>query len=337
MVEPPSSEPKVAIITGASRGIGAHLVKGFRAIGYRVVATSRSIGTSDVAADPAVLAIDGDIASPDTAERVVGAAIERYGRIDTLVNNAGIFIPKPFVDYSQADFAAATAANLAGFFHISQRAASRMLQAGSGHIVNITAAISEQPVASLPSALAALTKGGLNAVTRALGIEYAGRGIRVNAVSPGVIETPMHAPAMHAFLAGLQPMGRMGAHAGRRRRRALSRTGAIRHRRDPARRRRRSRRPLVSAEMWPDRRLTDLLEIEHPLVLAPMAGFGTVELAAAVCAAGGLGSIGCGPVPPPAAAKTIAELRALTNKPINVNFFCHAPAKADAGRERVLA
>ena len=334
MVEPPSSEPKVVIITGASRGIGAHLVKGFRAIGYRVVATSRSIGTSDVAADPAVLAIDGDIASPDTAERVVGAAIERYGRIDTLVNNAGIFIPKPFVDYSQADFAAATAANLAGFFHISQRAASRMLQAGSGHIVNITAAISEQPAASLPSALAALTKGGLNAVTRALAIEYAKQGIRVNAVSPGVIETPMHAPAMHAFLAGLQPMGRMGAHAGRRRRRALSRTGAIRHRRDPARRRRRSRRPLVSAEMWPDRRLTDLLEIEHPLVLAPMAGFGTVELAAAVCAAGGLGSIGCGPVPPPAAAKTIAELRALTNKPINVNFFCHAPAKADAGRER---
>ena len=210
MVEPPSSEPKVAIITGASRGIGAHLVKGFRAIGYRVVATSRSIGTSGVAADPAVLAIDGDIASPDTAERVVGAAIERYGRIDTLVNNAGIFIPKPFVDYSQADFAVATATNLAGFFHISQRAASRMLQAGSGHIVTITAAISEQPVASLPSALAALTKGGLNAVTRALGIEYAGQGIRVNAVSPGVIETPMHAPAMHGFLAGLQPMGRMG-------------------------------------------------------------------------------------------------------------------------------
>ena len=210
MVEPLSSEPKVVIITGASRGIGAHLVKGFRAIGYRVVATSRSIGNSAVAADPAVLAIDGDIASPDTAERVVGAAIERYGRIDTLVNNAGIFIPKPFVDYSQADFAAATAANLAGFFHISQRAASRMLQAGSGHIVNITAAISEQPVASLPSALAALTKGGLNAVTRALAIEYAKQGIRVNAVSPGVIETPMHAPAMHAFLAGLQPMGRMG-------------------------------------------------------------------------------------------------------------------------------
>jgi NAD(P)-dependent dehydrogenase (short-subunit alcohol dehydrogenase family) len=209
VVEPASPEPKVAIITGASRGIGAHLVKGFRTIGYRVVATSRSITTS--AADPEVMAIAGDIASPDTAERVVGAAIERYGRIETLVNNAGIFIPKPFADYSQADFAAAGAVNLAGFFHISRRAASRMLQACSGHIVTITAAISEQPVASLPSALAALTKGGLNAVTRALAIEYAGQGIRVNAVSPGVIETPMHALAMHAFLAGLQPMGRMGA------------------------------------------------------------------------------------------------------------------------------
>ena len=131
MVEPASSEPKVVIITGASRGIGAHLVKDFRATGYRVVATSRSIRTSAVAADPAVLAIDGDIASPDTAERVVAAAIDRYGRIDTLVNNAGIFIPKPFVEYSQADFAAASATNLAGFFHISQRAASHMLKTGS--------------------------------------------------------------------------------------------------------------------------------------------------------------------------------------------------------------
>jgi NAD(P)-dependent dehydrogenase (short-subunit alcohol dehydrogenase family) len=210
VIEPARSEPKVAIITGASRGIGAHLVKGFRGIGYRVVATSRSIGTSEVAADPAVLAVDGDIGAPEIAERVVDAAIGRFGRIDTLVNNAGVFIPKPFIDYSPADFATMTAVNLAGFFHLSQKVASRMLQAGSGHIVNITAAISEQPVASLPSALAALTKGGLSAVTRALAIEYAKQGIRVNAVSPGVIETPMHAPAMHAFLAGLQPMGRMG-------------------------------------------------------------------------------------------------------------------------------
>jgi NAD(P)-dependent dehydrogenase (short-subunit alcohol dehydrogenase family) len=127
-----------------------------------------------------------------------------------LVNNAGVFIPKQFIDYSEADFATMCAVNLGGFFHISQKAASRMLQAGSGHIVNITATIAEQPMASLPAALAALTKGGLNAVTRALAIEYASRGVRVNAVSPGVIRTPMHSRQMHEFLAGLQPIGRMG-------------------------------------------------------------------------------------------------------------------------------
>jgi NAD(P)-dependent dehydrogenase (short-subunit alcohol dehydrogenase family) len=200
-------EQKVVVITGASRGIGASLVEGFRKIGYGVVANSRSL---DTAGDPAVLVVDGDIAGRDTAERIVNGAIERFGRIDTLVNNAGIFIPKPFLDYSEADFATMIAVNLGGFFHLSQQAASWMLRAGSGHIVNITATIAEQPVASLPAALAALTKGGLNAVTRSLAIEYASRGVRVNAVSPGVIRTPMHSPQMHEFLAALQPMSRMG-------------------------------------------------------------------------------------------------------------------------------
>jgi NAD(P)-dependent dehydrogenase (short-subunit alcohol dehydrogenase family) len=204
------SERKVAVITGASRGIGAALVKGFHGIGYGIVANSRSIAKSDVAGDPAIVAVAGDIAEPDTAERIVSAAIERFGRIDTLINNAGAFIPKPFIDYSGADFATMTAVNLAGFFHVTQKVASSMLQAGSGHIVNITATIAEQPVASLPAALAALTKGGLNAVARSLAIEYAGRGIRVNAVSAGAIKTPMHPPEAHQFLAGLQPMGRMG-------------------------------------------------------------------------------------------------------------------------------
>jgi NAD(P)-dependent dehydrogenase (short-subunit alcohol dehydrogenase family) len=202
-----ASEQKVVVITGASRGIGASLVEGFRKIGYGVVANSRSI---DNAGDPAVLVVDGDIADRDTAERIVDAAIERFGRIDTLVNNAGIFIPKQFIDYSEADFATMIAVNLGGFFHLSQKAATSMLRAGSGHIVNITATIAEQPVASLPAALAALTKGGLNAVTRSLAVEYANRGIRVNAVSPGVIRTPMHSHQMHEFLAALQPMGRMG-------------------------------------------------------------------------------------------------------------------------------
>jgi NAD(P)-dependent dehydrogenase (short-subunit alcohol dehydrogenase family) len=202
-----ASERKVVIITGASRGIGAELLKAYRENGYRVVATARSIGKSD---DPSILMVEGDIASPETAERIFSLAVERFGRIDTLVNNAGVFISKPFTEYSAADFMKAAAVNLAGFFHLTQKVAARMLQAGSGHIVNITAAIAEQPMASLAAGLAALTKGGLNAVTRSLAIEYASRNVRVNAVSPGVISTPMHSPEAYGFLAGLQPMGRMG-------------------------------------------------------------------------------------------------------------------------------
>jgi NAD(P)-dependent dehydrogenase (short-subunit alcohol dehydrogenase family) len=201
---------RVAVITGASKGIGARLVREFREIGYGVVANSRSISASAAGGDEMILAVDGDVASPDTAERIVSGAMQRFGRIDTLVNNAGVFIPKPFVDYSESDFAAAIGVNLHGFFHLSRRAASHMLRAGSGHIVNITATIAERPVASLPAALAALTKGGLNAVTRSLAIEYASRGIRVNAVSPGAVKTPMHPAETHEFLSGLQPMGRMG-------------------------------------------------------------------------------------------------------------------------------
>lgn len=202
------SERKVAVITGASRGIGAALLRAYRDIGYHVVASSRSIDQSQ---DPSIIAVDGDIVSAKTADRIVGLAIERYGRIDTLINNAGVFIAKPFTEYSEADFATMVGVNLAGFFQLTQQVAARMLLAGSGHIVNITATIAEQPMASLAAALAALTKGGLNAITRSLAIEYATRNVRVNAVSPGAIATPMHAPEAHDFLASLQPMGRMGA------------------------------------------------------------------------------------------------------------------------------
>jgi NAD(P)-dependent dehydrogenase (short-subunit alcohol dehydrogenase family) len=204
-----STEQKVALITGASQGIGAGLVQGFLDRGYRVVANSRTIKPG-ASAPPEVLTIAGDVTDPQTAERIVGAAVDRFGRIDTLVNNAGIFIPRAFIDYTEADFAAVLSVNLAGFFHVSQRAARRMLERGSGHIVNVTAALADQPQKAVAAALAALTKGGLNAVTRALAIEFADRGVRVNAVAPGVIQTPMHGAGAAASLAGLQPLGRVG-------------------------------------------------------------------------------------------------------------------------------
>jgi NAD(P)-dependent dehydrogenase (short-subunit alcohol dehydrogenase family) len=204
-----SGEPKVAIVTGASQGIGASLVTGFRERGYRVVANSRSI-KPDAFGDQDVLPVDGDIADPRTAERVVGAALDRFGRVDTLVNNAGAFLSRPFVDYTEADFSRLVSVNLAGFFHVSQRAAALMLRQGSGHIVNITTSLVDQPLAAVPAAMAALTKGGLDAVTRSLAIEFADRGVRVNAVAPGIIKTPMHPAENHEFLAGLHPMHRMG-------------------------------------------------------------------------------------------------------------------------------
>jgi NAD(P)-dependent dehydrogenase (short-subunit alcohol dehydrogenase family) len=202
-----SHEQKVAIITGGSQGIGAGLVKAYRDRNFRVVATSRSIKQGS---DRDVLAVAGDIADPATAERVVKEAIARFGRVDTLVNNAGIFIAKPFTDYTAEDFAAKIATNLAGFFHITQRAAAEMLKQGSGHIVSITTSLADQPITGVPAALANLTKGGINSVTKSLAIEYATKGIRVNAVSPGIIKTPMHTPETHEFLAALHPVKHMG-------------------------------------------------------------------------------------------------------------------------------
>ena len=197
--------PRVAIVTGASRGIGAGLTAGFRAAGYRVIGTARSMPHSE---EPDVLAVEGDITEAETAQRVVDRALERFGRIDTLINNAGLFIGKPFTDYTLEDYAAITAVNLDGFFHITQRAIRPMVTQGSGHVVNISTSLVDQADSTRPSALAALTKGGLAAVSRSLAIEYASRGVRCNAVALGVIETPMHDPASYAGMAG--PVGRLG-------------------------------------------------------------------------------------------------------------------------------
>ncbi|HVW37004.1 MAG TPA: SDR family oxidoreductase [Pirellulales bacterium] len=204
-----SQNAKVAIVTGASQGIGARLVEAYLGRGYRVVANSRSIQPGN-AQSPNVLGVPGDISEPETAKRVVRAAVERFGGVDTLVNNAGIFVAKPFVDYTAEDYNRVLTVNLQGFFYVTQQAVREMLKRGSGHIVQITTTLADQPIKGVDAALAALTKGGLNAVTRSLAIEYADKGIRVNAVAPGIVKTPMHAPETHEFLAGLHPLKRMG-------------------------------------------------------------------------------------------------------------------------------
>jgi NAD(P)-dependent dehydrogenase (short-subunit alcohol dehydrogenase family) len=201
------TEQKVAIITGASQGIGSALVKAFRDRNYRVVANSRKIKPSS---DPDILAVPGDIADPKTSQRIVSEALDRFGRIDTLVNNAGIFVARPFTDYTEEDYLLVLAINLGGFFHLTKRVAAEMLKQGSGHIVQITTSLVDHANSQVPSVLASLTKGGLNAATKSLAIEYASKGVRVNAVAPGVIKTPMHGPETHEVLAKLHPVGRMG-------------------------------------------------------------------------------------------------------------------------------
>ncbi|MFG2847153.1 SDR family NAD(P)-dependent oxidoreductase [Kitasatospora sp. NPDC048296] len=198
---------KVAVITGASQGIGAGLVDAYRKLGHAVVATSRTIAPAD---DAGVLTVQGDIADPATAERVIAGAVERFGRVDTLVNNAGVFVAKPFTDYTADDYATVTGVNLTGFFHLTQLAVGQMLAQGGGHIVTITTSLVDNADARVPSVLASLTKGGLQSATKSLAIEYATRGIRANAVSPGTIRTPMHPQESHRFLADLHPVGRMG-------------------------------------------------------------------------------------------------------------------------------
>ncbi|MFD3405405.1 SDR family NAD(P)-dependent oxidoreductase [Kribbella sp. NPDC058693] len=199
---------KVAVITGASQGIGAGLVSAYRKLGYAVVANSRSIKRSD---DPLVLAVPGDIADPGVGARVIEQGLDAFGRIDTLVNNAGIFVAKPFTEYTDEDYDRIAGINLRGFFDTTRRAITAMLEnEDGGHVVNITTSFATHAYSTVPSALASLTKGGLNSVTKSLATEYAARGIRFNAVAPGVIRTPMHPEETHEFLAALHPLGRLG-------------------------------------------------------------------------------------------------------------------------------
>jgi NAD(P)-dependent dehydrogenase (short-subunit alcohol dehydrogenase family) len=199
---------KVAIITGGSQGIGAGLVAEYRRRGWGVVATSRTIKPGT---DPGLLTVDGDISEAATIDRVISAALGRFGHIDTLINNAGLFMSKPFTDYTANDYAAMVGVNLTGFFRLTQRAIVEMLKRGHGHIVNISATLADYADSSTPSVLTSLTKGGLAAATKSLAIEYASRGIRVNAVSPGIIQTPVHPPESYSGLGSrLPPVGHVG-------------------------------------------------------------------------------------------------------------------------------
>lgn len=203
-----SSAQKVVVVTGASSGIGEATVKGYRALGYRVVATSRTIKPSQ---DPDILTVAGDIGQPETARRVIAEAVAKFGRIDTLVNNAGIYIGKPFTENTDEDYAAVVNVNLSGFYYITQLAIAQMEKQGNGgHVVSVTASVVDQAISGLYSVLAALTKGGLNAATKSLAIEYAKKNIRVNAVAPGVIKTPMHDPANFEAMGAFHPLGRIG-------------------------------------------------------------------------------------------------------------------------------
>ena len=203
-----TTDQKVAVITGASQGIGAALVEAYRKLGFAVVANSRSIAPAEEAD---YVTVAGDIADPAVARNVIDTAVRRFGRVDTLVNNAGVFIAKPFTDYTEDDFRSAVGVNVTGFFTTTQSAVDRMLRQGSGgHVVQITTSLVDHPNSGVPSVLASLTKGGIQAATRSLAVEYAKRGVRVNAVSPGIIRTPMHAPETHEALASLHPVGRMG-------------------------------------------------------------------------------------------------------------------------------
>src|SRR6266446_7656465 len=194
---------KTAIVTGASQGIGAGLVEAFVKRGYNVVANSRNITKANPFPGAANVAlVDGDIGHPSTAVTIVDTAVSRFGRIDVLINNAGVFIPKAFTEYTTEDFNSLVSTTLAGFLYVSQLAIKQMVRQKSGSIINVSTTLVDQPIAGVGAAVQIMMKGALDAETRALAMEYAKDGIRVNTIAPGVINTPMHKPETHDFLKG---------------------------------------------------------------------------------------------------------------------------------------
>src|SRR5580765_755843 len=201
---------QVAIVTGASSGIGLGIAQALLERGYRVVANSRTISKSkDLELSADLVLVDGDIGKKDTAIRVADAAIEHFGRIDLLVNSAGIYIPKPFTEYTPEDFEKMIGTNIAGYFFITQQAVGQMRKQKSGHIVSISTVLTDQPLAGAPISLPIITKSTIPAFSRALAMEYVKDGIRVNTISVGVVDTPMHANDDHEFLKKLHPIPRL--------------------------------------------------------------------------------------------------------------------------------
>jgi NAD(P)-dependent dehydrogenase (short-subunit alcohol dehydrogenase family) len=205
------TETKTAIVTGASSGIGLGITQTLLERGWHVVATSRAISKSDnLKPSPDLVLIDGDVSKRVTAIKVVDTALKHFGRIDLLVNNAGIFIPKAFTDYTEEDYNLVMNTNVASFFYMSQQVIPQMKKQHSGHVVNISAALADQPSSAVPALLAVLSKSTMPAVGKALALEYAANNIRFNTVSPGNMNTPMHAQDNHEALAKFHPIARMG-------------------------------------------------------------------------------------------------------------------------------
>src|SRR5690242_9614773 len=204
------ADKKTAIVTGASRGIGAGLVEAFLTEGYNVVGTSRHV-SEVLTASPRLVLVDGDIGKQETAVNTVEAAIKHFGTIDVLVNNAGIYLGKPFTEFTTEDFDALVSTNLLGFLYVTQLSVKQMLKQRSGNVVTISASSVDQPIAGSNGSVSMITKGGLNAVSRSLAIEYAKEGIRFNIVAPGIVDTPMHKNESKDALMRLEPMGKIAS------------------------------------------------------------------------------------------------------------------------------